>query len=42
MKYSSKDSKNPNQKKKNCELGIVLTRSVNILTSNELVKLTML
>ena len=27
---------------KNCELDIVLTRTVNILTTNELVKLTML
>ena len=28
--------------KNNCELDIVLTRTVNILTTNELVKLTML
>ena len=30
------------QKKKICELDIVLTRTVNILTPNELVKITML
>ena len=28
--------------KKTCELNIVLTRTVNILTTNELIKLTML
>ena len=30
------------KKQKNCELDIVLTRTANILTINELVKLTML
>ena len=30
------------QKKNTCQLDIVLTRTVNILTTNELVKLTML
>ena len=30
------------KKKKNCELDGVLTRTVNILTTNELVKLTMI